>query len=224
MDYYLHKTFCDVCYTTSLLFTPPIGEVKRNERNEWGRDWAFLRNELIIMLSLFQHYWWLVISLLGGLLVFLLFVQGANSLILFQGKTEIERQLIIYSTGRKWEFNFTTLATFCGAFFASFPCFIAPVSEAHMECGRSSFTSLWCRLLVMNSNPCWHLSWKANLPLLACHYRMAFAIAPCHSSTIHTNSSLSIANSSASETTLFIMTIVFAIIPFVFVCIVYAWR
>lgn len=75
------------------------------------------------MLSLLQHYWWLVISLLGGLLVFLLFVQGANSLILSQGKTEIERQLIINSTGRKWEFTFTTLVTFGGAFFASFPLF-----------------------------------------------------------------------------------------------------
>ena len=126
------------------------------------------------MLTFLQHYWWLVMSLLGGLLVFLLFVQGANSLILFQGKNEIERQLIIYSIGRKWEFNFTTLATFCGALFPRSPCFIAPVSEAHMACGRSSFTSLWCRLSVMNSNPCWHFSWKANLPLLACHYRDGF--------------------------------------------------
>lgn len=75
------------------------------------------------MYGLLQNYWWLIISLLGGLLVFLLFVQGANSLIYSIGKTEIERQLIINSTGRKWEFTFTTLVTFGGAFFASFPLF-----------------------------------------------------------------------------------------------------
>ena len=75
------------------------------------------------MLEILQQYWWLLISLLGGLLVFLLFVQGANSLVYTIGKTEIERQLIINSTGRKWEFTFTTLVTFGGAFFASFPLF-----------------------------------------------------------------------------------------------------
>ena len=70
-----------------------------------------------------QHYWWFIISLLGGLLVFLLFVQGANSMIFQLGKTEEERRMIINSTGRKWEFTFTTLVTFGGAFFASFPLF-----------------------------------------------------------------------------------------------------
>ena len=70
-----------------------------------------------------QHYWWFLISLLGGLLVFLLFVQGANSMIFQLGKTEEERRMLINSTGRKWEFTFTTLVTFGGAFFASFPLF-----------------------------------------------------------------------------------------------------
>lgn len=70
-----------------------------------------------------QHYWWFLIALLGGLLVFLLFVQGGNALIFLAGKDESERELIINSTGRKWELTFTTLVTFGGAFFASFPLF-----------------------------------------------------------------------------------------------------
>lgn len=70
-----------------------------------------------------QSYWWFLVSLLGALLVFLMFVQGANTLIFCLGKTEEERRLIINSTGRKWELTFTTLVTFGGAFFASFPLF-----------------------------------------------------------------------------------------------------
>lgn len=70
-----------------------------------------------------QHYWWFIISLLGGLLVFLLFVQGGQSLLFCLGKTELEQKMILNSTGRKWEFTFTTLVTFGGAFFASFPLF-----------------------------------------------------------------------------------------------------
>ncbi len=70
-----------------------------------------------------QHYWWLVVSLLASFLVFLLFVQGGNSLIFALGKTEEERKMLINATGRKWEFTFTTLVTFGGAFFASFPLF-----------------------------------------------------------------------------------------------------
>lgn len=70
-----------------------------------------------------QQYWWFLISLLGGLLVFLLFVQGGQSLLFIIGKTEIEQKMLINSTGRKWEFTFTTLVTFGGAFFASFPLF-----------------------------------------------------------------------------------------------------
>ncbi len=70
-----------------------------------------------------QHYWWFLVSLLGALLVFLLFVQGGNSLLFNLGRTEEERSLLLNSTGRKWEFTFTTLVTFGGAFFASFPLF-----------------------------------------------------------------------------------------------------
>ena len=77
----------------------------------------------MITYEFLQQYWWFLISLLGGLLVFLLFVPGGNALIFLAGKTEDERQLIINSTGRKWELTFTTLVTFGGAFFASFPLF-----------------------------------------------------------------------------------------------------
>ena len=70
-----------------------------------------------------QHYWCFIVSLLGALLVFLLFVQGANSCIRSLGWTEEGKRLVLNSTGRKWEFTFTTLVTFGGAFFASFPLF-----------------------------------------------------------------------------------------------------
>lgn len=70
-----------------------------------------------------QNYWWFLVSLLGALLVFLLFVQGGNSLLFRLGQTDEERTLLVNSTGRKWEFTFTTLVTFGGAFFASFPLF-----------------------------------------------------------------------------------------------------
>ena len=77
----------------------------------------------MITYDFLQHYWWFLIALLGGLLVFLLFVQGGNALIFLAGRSEDERQLIVNSTGRKWELTFTTLVTFGGAFFASFPLF-----------------------------------------------------------------------------------------------------
>lgn len=70
-----------------------------------------------------QQYWWLIVSLLGAILVFLLFVQGGNSLLFCLGKKEEHRKMMVNSTGRKWEFTFTTLVTFGGAFFASFPLF-----------------------------------------------------------------------------------------------------
>lgn len=72
---------------------------------------------------LLQHYWWFIISLLGALLVFLLFVQGGQALLYRVGRTEAERDLAVNVLGRKWEFTFTTLVTFGGAFFASFPLF-----------------------------------------------------------------------------------------------------
>lgn len=70
-----------------------------------------------------QHYWWFIISLLGALLVFLLFVQGGQGLLYTIGRTDTERNMIVNALGRKWEFTFTTLVTFGGAFFASFPLF-----------------------------------------------------------------------------------------------------
>ena len=73
--------------------------------------------------SFLQDFWWFLVSLLGALLVFLMFVQGANSMLFSLGRTEAERRLLVNSTGRKWEFTFTTLVTFGGAFFASFPLF-----------------------------------------------------------------------------------------------------
>lgn len=70
-----------------------------------------------------QHYWWFIVSLLGALLVFMMFVQGANSVMFSLSANDDERRLITNSTGKKWELTFTTLVTFGGAFFASFPLF-----------------------------------------------------------------------------------------------------
>lgn len=70
-----------------------------------------------------QQYWWFIISLLGGLLVFLLFVQGGQSLLFSLPKSEKEKVILVNALGRKWEYTFTTLVTFGGAFFASFPLF-----------------------------------------------------------------------------------------------------
>ena len=72
-----------------------------------------------------QQYWWIIVSLLAAILVFLMFVQGGQTLIYCLGKTEMERTILINALGRKWEFTFTTLVTFGGAFFASFPLFYA---------------------------------------------------------------------------------------------------
>lgn len=78
--------------------------------------------ESLSLLTL-QQYWWIIVSLLGSLLVFLMFVQGGQTLIYTLGKTEIQRTMLVNALGRKWEFTFTTLVTFGGAFFASFPLF-----------------------------------------------------------------------------------------------------
>ncbi len=72
-----------------------------------------------------QQYWWVIVSLLGALFVFLTFVQGGQTLIYSVGKNETERTMLVNALGRKWEFTFTTLVTFGGAFFASFPLFYA---------------------------------------------------------------------------------------------------
>lgn len=73
-------------------------------------------------LALLQAYWWLIIAVLGGILVFLLFVQGGQSMLYCKASAD-ERLLMVNSLGRKWEFTYTTLVTFGGAFFASFPLF-----------------------------------------------------------------------------------------------------
>ncbi len=70
-----------------------------------------------------QDYWWVIISLLAGLLVFLMFVQGGQSMIFTLPKTDMQKTMLVNALGRKWEFTFTTLVTFGGAFFASFPLF-----------------------------------------------------------------------------------------------------
>src|SRR6056297_1875436 len=72
-----------------------------------------------------QQYWWFIVSLLASLLVFLMFVQGGQTLIYTLGKDEAERKVVVNALGRKWEFTFTTLVTFGGAFFAAFPLFYA---------------------------------------------------------------------------------------------------
>jgi cytochrome bd ubiquinol oxidase subunit II len=72
-----------------------------------------------------QHYWWIIISLLAGLLVFLMFVQGGQSFIFSLPGSELHKTMLVNAMGRKWEFTFTTLVTFGGAFFASFPLFYA---------------------------------------------------------------------------------------------------
>ncbi|MEX0986175.1 MAG: cytochrome d ubiquinol oxidase subunit II [Bacteroidales bacterium] len=72
-----------------------------------------------------QQYWYVIVSLLGSILVFLMFVQGGQTFIYTIGKTDTERTMIVNTLGRKWEFTFTTLVTFGGAFFASFPLFYA---------------------------------------------------------------------------------------------------
>ena len=78
--------------------------------------------------SFLQNYWWFLVSLLGALLVFLMFVQGANAMLFSLGRNDAERRLLVNSTGRKWELTFTTLVTFGGAFFASFPLFYSTSS------------------------------------------------------------------------------------------------
>lgn len=80
--------------------------------------------ESLSLLSL-QQYWWLIVSLLGALFVFLMFVQGGETLFFTIAKNEEEKTLLVNTLGRKWEFTFTTLVTFGGAFFASFPLFYA---------------------------------------------------------------------------------------------------
>jgi len=78
-----------------------------------------------LSLLVLQQYWYLIVSLLGSILVFLFFVQGGQTFLFRIGKSESERTILVNTLGRKWEFTFTTLVTFGGAFFASFPLFYA---------------------------------------------------------------------------------------------------
>jgi cytochrome d ubiquinol oxidase subunit II len=80
---------------------------------------------LLLSYLFLQHYWWIIISLLASLLVFLMFVQGGQSMIFSLPRNDLQKTLIVNALGRKWEFTFTTLVTFGGAFFASFPLFYA---------------------------------------------------------------------------------------------------
>ena len=91
-----------------------------------------------------QNYWWFLVSLLGALLVFLLFVQGGNSLLFTLGRNDEERALLVNSTGRKWEFTFTTLVTFGGS--------IIPISILVPICAfRSCCGALLVRLFILSS-------------------------------------------------------------------------
>ena len=82
-----------------------------------------------------QQYWWFLVSLLGALLVFMLFVQGGNSVIFSIGRTAEERRMLVNSTGRKWELTFTTLVTFGGAFSPRSHCSTVQVSAEPTGCG-----------------------------------------------------------------------------------------
>lgn len=97
-----------------------------------------------------QQYWWFLVSLLGALLVFMMFVQGTNSIIFSLGRNDVERGMLVNSTGRKWELTFTTLVTFGGAFFASFPLFYSTSFGGATGCGLSSCSLSCCRLSATN--------------------------------------------------------------------------
>lgn len=96
-------------------------------------------------LEFLQSYWWLIIAVLGGLLVFLLFVQGGQTM-LYGRASEAERQLMVNALGRKWELTFTTLVVFGGAFFASFPLFYSTSFGGAYWLWMTYWLVLYCRL------------------------------------------------------------------------------
>lgn len=110
-----------------------------------------------------QNYWWFLVSLLGALLVFLLFVQGGNSLLFTLGRNDEERALLVNSTGRKWEFTFTTLVTFGGAFFASFPLFYSTSFGGAYWLWMIILSVSYCRLSHTSSSPSWAICWANAL-------------------------------------------------------------
>ena len=89
-------------------------------------------------LHILQHYWWAIVSLLGALLVFLLFVQGGQTLLYGTARTEEEKKMLLSVLGHKWEITFTTLVTFGGAAFASFPLFYST------SFGGAGRLGMWC--------------------------------------------------------------------------------
>jgi len=117
-----------------------------------------------------QQYWWVLISLLGALLVFLMFVQGANSFICSLGKTETEKSLIINCTGRKWEFTFTTLVVFGGAFFASFPLFYST------SFGGAYWVWMAILLLFVFQAVSYEFQHRSNNPLVVKTFQTALVI------------------------------------------------
>ena len=98
-----------------------------------------------------QHYWWALVSLLGALLVFLLFVQGGQSLIYSLASNEKEKTILLNSTGRKWEITFTTLVTFEEPFSLRFRCFILPVLAVHIGFGWRFYLHLSSKQFPMSS-------------------------------------------------------------------------
>ncbi len=122
-----------------------------------------------------QQYWWLIVSLLGALFVFLMFVQGGETLFFTIAKNEDEKTLLVNTLGRKWEFTFTTLVTFGGAFFASFPLFYATSFGG----GKSQIT-FWVQKLLKSSFLSMDYLGRYWLEQLSEH----FSTEPCFRSTI----------------------------------------
>ena len=97
-----------------------------------------------------QIYWWVILSLLGGFLVFMCFVQGGQTLIDELSKDELEKTMLVNSLGRKWELGFTTLVLFGGAAFAAFPLFIAQVLVGLIGLGFVFYFALFYKLWLMS--------------------------------------------------------------------------
>ena len=112
-----------------------------------------------------QNYWWFLVSLLGALLVFLLFVQGGNSLLFTLGRNDEERALLVNSTGRKWEFTFTTLVTFggCLSSLLSHLFYSTSLRRCLLVVDDYSFLVSYCRLSHTSSNPSWAICWANAL-------------------------------------------------------------
>ena len=116
----------------------------------------------------YQNYWWFLISLLGALLVFLLFVQGGQSLLAVMGKTETEKSMMVNSLGRKWEFTFTTLVVFGGAFFASFPLFYSTSFGGAYWVWMRYWLASFCRPYRMNTSRRRGISWAKRRIRYSC--------------------------------------------------------